>query len=271
MVEAANNHLISTDALATLMANGHPVCILDCTVVMPPGSAEDPAITHSKEHIHGSKFLDLRLTRDVASPYPMMMPPKEYFVMLCKSFDIRKSHTVVCYDTQQSNFAHRAAFMFRAYGHPDVRVLDGGLAKWKAEGKEVHSKKAPHPKDEDFAFELKDTEIKQFEDVVEISQKGTHQLIDCRPAPGYQAGNIPSSVNVPAPSLANPDGTLKSPEEIKVIFENAGIDLSKPMVFTCGGGVMATVGKHAAEHAGATGEKAVYDGSWTEYSVRAKK
>lgn len=76
---------------------------------------------------------------------------------------------------------------------------------------------------------------------------------------------------MPAPSLANPDGTLKNAEEIKAVFEAAGIDLSKPMVFTCGGGVMATVGKHAAEHAGATGSKAVYDGSWSEYSVKSKQ
>lgn len=133
------------------------------------GEGEDPVFLHHREHIHGAKFLDLKLARDLGSPYPMMLPPKEYFVMLCKSFDIRKSQTVVCYDTQQSNFAHRAAFMFRAFGHPDVRVLDGGLAKWKAEGKEIHAKKAPHPAAEDFAFVYNGDELKHYEDIVEIS------------------------------------------------------------------------------------------------------
>ena len=75
---------------------------------------------------------------------------------------------------------------------------------------------------------------------------------------------------MPTPSLYGEDGTLKNKDELKSIFEGAGVDLTKPMSFTCGGGIMATVGLSAAQKAGATGKVSVYDGSWAEYSQKAK-
>ena len=272
MVEQSSHVFISTDELQTLINNGHPLCILDCTVLMAPG--EDAVFTYGKEHIHGAKFLDLKLCRDLQNPFPFMMPNKDYFTMIAKSLDIRKSHTVVCYDSLtgalNSAFANRGSFMLKAFGHPDVRILDGGLAKWKAEGKPVHGCKAVATPD-DFSYELDASKVKSYEDIVEISKNGSAQIVDNRPSPGFQGGNIPTSVNVPAPAMWNADGTLKSADDLRKAFDGAGVDLSKPMVFTCGGGIMATVGYHAARIAGATGSTAVYDGSWNEYSVRSKQ
>ena len=195
------------------------------------------------------------------------MPSADYFCMVAKAMDIRKTHTVVVYDCQKGWFANRGAFMLKAFGHPDVRVLDGGLCKWKAESKEVVGDKCVATAD-DFAYNFNPDCVKNFDDVKAISESGSHQIIDCRPAGGFAGGNIPNSLNVAAPALANADGSCKNAEELKACFEDAGIDLSKPMVFTCGGGIMATVGKHCAEIAGATGDKAVYDGSWAEYSAK---
>ena len=95
----------------------------------------DPCIEHSKNHIKGSRFFDLALCRDLTSPYPHMMPSQAHFISLMKALDIRKSHTVVVYETGQGWWASRAAFVFRSMGHPNVRVLDGQFAKWTKEGK----------------------------------------------------------------------------------------------------------------------------------------
>ena len=268
MVEQASHTLISTDELQALIATGSPLRILDCSVNV--GGGDEFIFNYYREHIHGAKFLDLKLARDLSSPFPFMMPSRDYFVLLAKSLDIRKSQTVVVYDGQQGAFACRGAFMLKAFGHPDVRILDGGLAKWKKEGKEVHGCKTGASA-EDFSYELRPEGIRSFEQIVDIEKSGSAQIIDCRPPPGFQAGKIPTSVNVPAGQLANADGTFKSADEIRAIFSGAGIDLSKPMVFTCGAGVAATVGKHAVELTGATGERAVYDGSWSEYSVRSQQ
>lgn len=268
MVESAHKCFISTEELDVLRQSDHPLCIIDCSVNMGPG--EEPIFAYHKEHIPCARFLDLKLARDLASPYPFMMPGKDYFCAVAKSLDIRKTHTVIVYDCQSGAFASRGAFMLKAFGHPDVRILDGGLGKWKKEGRDVQACKTV-PTADDFAYEFNGSGIKNYEDIVAISQSGSAQLIDCRPAPGFAGGNIPTSVNVPAPTLLNADNTCKSAEELQKVFEAAGVDLSKPMVFTCGAGVMATVGKHCAVIAGATGDNAVYDGSWGEYSVRSKQ
>ena len=156
--------------------------ILDCSVNV--GAGDDCIYGYLKEHIHGAKFLDLKLARDLSSPFPFMMPSRDYFVMLAKSLDIRKSQTVVVYDCQQGAFACRGAFMLKAFGHPDVRILDGGLAKWKKEGKEVHGEKAGATA-EDFSYDLRPEGIRSFEQIVAIRDSGSAQIIDCRPAAAF--------------------------------------------------------------------------------------
>ena len=159
--------------------------------------------------------------------------------------------------------------MLKAFGHPDVRILDGGLQKWKAAGYPVLS--STPVRSDDFEYNYNPISVRNFDEVKAITENGSAQIIDNRPAGAFASGNIPTSVNVPTPDLLNEDGTLKHADELKALYEKAGVDLSKPMVFTCGGGVMATTGRNAAEKAGATGERAVYDGAWAEYSVRSKE
>ena len=113
-----------------------------------------------------------------------MMPGQDYFIMIAKALDIRKSHTVVVYDCQKGWFANRGAFMLKTFGHPDVHVLDGGLQKWKAEGKPVLGSKTV-ARGEDFAYVFHPENIRNFDDIKAISDDGSAQIVDSRPAAGF--------------------------------------------------------------------------------------
>ena len=116
---------ISTDELAELMENSpETLRILNCTVKTGP-HISDPFVEHAKTHIKGAQFFDMILCTDTNSQIPYMMPGQGYFIQLMKSQDIRKTHTVVVYETGKGFFAERAAFMFTIFGHPNVKVLDG--------------------------------------------------------------------------------------------------------------------------------------------------
>jgi len=186
--------------------------------------------------------------------------------MIARTYDIRKSLPVVVYDCQAGWFSHRAAFMLKSFGHPNVRVLDGGFKKWTAEGGEVHQ--APVASPADYDYSLSSGSVMGFEEVKQISVDKAHQHVDSRPASMHTAGAIPNAVNVDSGRMQNADGTMKSAEEIRQIYEAAGIDLSQPVVFSCNSGIKASVGYNAALHAGATGKMSLYDGSWSEWSTK---
>ena len=187
--------------------------------------------------------------------------------MIAKQFDIRKSVPVVVYDQQAGPFAHRAAFMLKSFGHENVRVLDGGLGKFKADGGQLESAAIP-PTAEDFDYSIVPLKVNTFEEVKELSQTQSKQLIDCRPPEAYAKGTIPGSINILGTAFQNPDGTSKSVDEIKANFNSAGVDLTKPTVFFCNSGIKATVAFLAAQQAGFSGATSVYDGSYTEWSAR---
>lgn len=231
------------------------------------GDGPEPHEAHLKSHIKGAIFFDMHLCKDQTSPFPFMMPSQAYFIQIMKALDIRKSHTVVVYETGQGWFANRAAFMFRAMGHPNVKILDGQFAKWTKEGKEVVASDAAA---NDFEYTYNGENVHNYEDIEKIVKEGNKTpIIDTRPAPGFAGGNIPGSANLPISNYFAEDGTLKSADDLKAVFADAKIDLTQPVVHTCGGGIMATVGRAAALKAGATGAQIVYDGSWSEYSKKS--
>ena len=170
-----------------------------------------------------------------------MMPSQDFFIQIMKSLDISKAHTVIVYETGKGWFANRAAFMFRSMGHPNVKVLDGHFAKWTKEGKPVEAD-ANVATEADFAYAYNGESVMNYDDIVKVRDDKSVQIVDTRPPGGFTAGNIPGSVNVPTPSLYADDGSLKSKDELKAIFAGANVDLEKPCAFTCGGGIMATVG-----------------------------
>ena len=157
---------------------------------------------HRKARIPGARFLDLLVCRDLSSPYPHMMPSKAHFVRIMKALDVRKSHTVVIYETGKGWFASRAAFMLKAYGHPNVHILDGHFAKWQKEGREIESDgdEADAAYQTDFDYVLNSENILSYERIKEISADGSIQIIENRPPDSVtQTGAIPNAISVPAP------------------------------------------------------------------------
>jgi thiosulfate/3-mercaptopyruvate sulfurtransferase len=166
--------------------------------------------------------------------------------------------------------------MFRVFGHQNVAVLDGGLPKWTAEGRPVDEIIAT-PRDRHFSARKDLSLVRDVTQVAAAVKLGSEQIVDARaaerfrgevpePRPGLRAGHIPGSLNVPFSETLNPDGTMKSAEALRALFEGAGVDLSKPIVNSCGSGVTAFVLALAQMRAGAK-RSAVYDGSWSEWGA----
>ena len=228
---------------------------------------------HAAARIPGAKFLDLTMCKDLSSPYPFMMPDRTHFVRMMKAMGIRKSDTVVVYETGKGWFASRAAFMLKSYGHPQVFILDGNFAKWKNEGRALESDygkdDAAYPND--FAYELVVDNIVPYEKVKACAQDGSMQIVDNRPGPAFAGGSIPNSFNIPGPQLLAEDGTTKSAEQIKEIFESKGVDVNKPMIMSCTAGILSSLGYACAVKAKLPGALFFYDGSWSEYAAMKAK
>lgn len=158
-------------------------------------------------------------------------------------------------------WAGRAAFVLKAWGFDDVHILEGGIKEWTGPLEDNSNT----GNDTNLNLVFNHSIVKTLADIKQIIQDKSAQIIDARPVGGFQAGHIPGSVNVPMPDLMN-GASLKPPAEVKAIFEAAGIDCSKPLVMTCGGGVMATIVQMAAAEQGCN-NVSVYDGSWAEFSA----
>lgn len=188
---------------------------------------------------------------------------------MMKALNVKKSSTVVCYDTGKGFFASRAAFVLKSFGHPNVYVLDGHFSKWVSEGRATESDGNDERYDAEFDYTFEGAaSILSYDRIKEVSQDGSIQIVDSRPNPSFQNGNIASSISVPSPSLLAEDGTIKSSDQIREKFESEGVDTSKPMVFTCGGGVMVTQAYCAAVKANFAGPLYIYDGSWAEFNSK---
>lgn len=184
MVESSdsNNAYISTEQLADLIANqASTLCVLDASC--KPENECDNFRQFRKARIQGAKFLDLMITRDLKSPYPHMMPDAGHFTRMMKALNVRKSHTVVVYETGKGWFASRAAFMLKAFGHPKVFILDGNLAKWQKEGRAVESDgdDADASYDADFEYALNTDNMLSYERIREVEADGSIQIIEARP------------------------------------------------------------------------------------------
>ena len=182
---------------------------------------------------------------------------------------------IVVYDTTGIFSAARVWWTFRAMGHRDVAVLNGGMKKWKAEGRSLED--GPPPKRSERHYTpLQNTElIRDLEEMKALVAKAGMQIVDARPASrfegrdaepraGLRSGHIPGSKNVPSQMLLNADGTFKSEAELGALFKTAGINVAKPVVTTCGSGVTASMLALALAVLGQT-NAAVYDGSWAEW------
>ena len=249
--------------------------ILDASWYLPDGG-RDPRSEYQAAHIPGARFFDIDEISDLRSSLPHMAPPPEKFVSRMRAMGIGDGHQVVIYDGAGIFSAARVWWLFRLMGKTDVAVLDGGLPKWRAEGREVEDM-PPIVKDRHITVSRQNHLVKDVTQVAHAAKLGEAEIIDARsaprfrgevpePRPGLRSGHIPGSRNVPFATVLNPDGTMKAPTDLKAVFEAAGINLAKPAITTCGSGITAAVLSLALERIGHR-DHSLYDGSWAEWGM----
>jgi len=247
--------------------------ILDASLYLP-GDPRDAHKLYDERHIPGARFFDIEDISDARSELPHMLPPVEKFVSRVRRMGIGDGHRVVVYDQQGLFSAARVWWMFRVFGHQDVAVLDGGLPKWIAEGRPVEDEE-PDPRERHFTGRKNASMVRDVTQIAGHAKLRDEQIVDARspgrfrgeeaePRAGLRAGHIPGSMNVHYKALLEDDGTMRSVAETRAMFEGAGVDLSKPIVTTCGSGITAAILTLALHRMGHT-RNALYDGSWAEW------
>lgn len=266
--------LVSTDWLADHLENPD-LRVIDGSWYLP-AMGRDARAEYGAAHIPGARFFDIDEICDSRSALPHMAPPPEKFVSRMRAMGIGDGHQVVIYDGHGLFSAPRVWWTFRLMGKTDVAVLDGGFPKWQAEGRPVEDM-PPVLRDRHMTAVRQAGLVKDVTQVAAASKLGDHAIVDARPRgrfigtedeprPGLRKGHIPGSRNIPWDSVTNPDGTLKSPEALRALFEAAGVDLSKPVITTCGSGASAAVLSLALERIGHRNH-ALYDGAWAEWGM----
>lgn len=250
--------------------------VVDGTFVMPQ-SGRDAGAEYADRHIPGAVFFDIDAVADRSSPLPHMMPDAAGFAAAAGALGIGNRHRVVVYDTHGLMSAARVWWMFRTFGHGAVSVLDGGLAKWLAEGRPVTN--APTvPQPQTYEPKHRPELVWAVERVRQNIADGAVQLVDARAAgrfdgsaeetwPGRRRGHIPGSLNLPYTDLLDPETmTVLPSDQLAARFRAAGVAPDRPAAATCGSGVTACVlalglyllGRDAVP---------VYDGSWAEWGL----
>jgi thiosulfate/3-mercaptopyruvate sulfurtransferase len=266
--------LVSTAWLAEHL-NAPDVRIIDASLFMP-GDPRDQRAEYALVHIPGAVFFDIEDIVDETSDLPHMLPSAVKFASRMRKLGIGDGARLVIYDSQGLFSAPRAWWTFRAMGHEDVVVLDGGLPKWIAEGRPVEEG-VPPPRERHFTTRYNNDLVRDQAQVRRALASGKEQLVDARslarfrgeapePREGLRGGHMPGALCVPFQAVIAPDGTLKPAEQLKAVFEEAGVDLARPIVTTCGSGVTASILALALARLGRD-RTAVYDGSWSEWGL----
>lgn len=227
-----------------------------------------------REHISTARFFDIDDISDQRSTLPHMVPPIEKFMSRVRALGVGDGHQIVVYDSKGLFSAARVWWLFRLMGHNAVAVLDGGLPKWIADGNPT-STTAPTIRDRHMTVKQKPQMVRDVTQVAQAAKLNDHEIIDARssgrfigkapePRAGLRGGHIPSSKNLPFTKVLNTDHTMKKTSELIQVFTDAGIDLNKPAITTCGSGITAAILSLALQRIGKT-DHALYDGSWTEW------
>lgn len=266
--------LVSTEWLAE--HRNHPkVRVIDASLPRV-GIKEDTRANYRGGHIPGAPFFDIDDIADPDSTLPHMMPSAEIFAAKVGTLGIGNDCKVVVYDQHGMYSAPRGWWMFRAFGHDNVAVLDGGLPKWRAEGRPVTTA-IPSPAPARFTAKLRPDLLRLVDQVKANIASGTEQVVDARGAgrfngtepetrAGLRSGHIPKSLNVPYAEIVK-DGRLIDADGLRQAFRGHGVDLAKPITTSCGSGITACILALGLYLSGRD-DVAIYDGSWTEWGGR---
>lgn len=238
--------------------------------------ARDAAAEYEAGHIPGAVFMDLGGLADTTTDLPMMLPQAEKFASRMQSLGLGDGSRIVLYDDSDVKTAARAWWMLRLFGAHQIAILDGGLAKWKAEGRELKAGKETL-RHRHFTVWKDNSHIRTKDQMVALIDSKAEQIVDARgagrfegreaePRLGVNPGHIPGSRNLPMSGLFNADGTWKTGDALRAAFKDAGVDVDAPIAATCGSGVTATTIAFGAHLLG-NDKVAVYDGSWSEWGA----
>ncbi len=266
--------LVSTAWLAAHLKDPD-IRIFDASWYLPD-MGRDAAAEFKAGHIPGARFFDIDEISDHRSELPHMVPPVEKFMSRMRAMGVGDGHQIIVYDGLGIFSAARVWWLMRLMGHFNVAVLDGGLPKWQAEGRVITDQPATI-RDRHMTVMRQNDMVKDVTQVAHASKLQNYAIIDARPAPrfrgdavepreGMRSGHVPNSQNVPFGELFNADGTMKNDAGIRAAFEQAGVDLNKPAITTCGSGVTAAILCLGLERIGKT-DHALYDGSWSEWGM----
>jgi thiosulfate/3-mercaptopyruvate sulfurtransferase len=267
--------LVSTDWLQAELGAAD-LRILDATWFLP-SDGRDARAEYQAAHVPGAVFVDIDAVSDPASGLPHMLPPPHLMASRMQALGVRDGARIVVYDNSPLHSGARLWWMLRSFGARRVALLDGGLSKWTAERRPVESG-APAVARGHFTPMLRADAIAGKAEVLSLLGTGT-EIVDARsaarfsgeepePRSGLASGHMPGARNLPQGELFNADNSWKRGDALRAAFEAAGVDLSKPMVTTCGSGVTAAVLLFGAHLLGKDDVR-LYDGSWSEWGADA--